>query len=105
LRLVKKRKIIHSHFYFNFAAINKEKMNTLELKESFHTLIESIEDKNLLQRLYSQFKAEISQEEGNLWKKLSAIEQYDLLESYEESKKAENLTSYEEMKQKHQKWL
>ena len=49
-------------------------MGTLELRQDFHQLIDSIEDKIILQRFYKLFKAEISSKnKGELWKKLSVL--------------------------------
>ena len=81
-------------------------MGTHELRQDFHQLIDSIEDKIILQRFYKLFKAEVSSEnKGELWKKLSVLEQNDLLISYAESENPDNLISHNEMKKKHQKWL
>ena len=81
-------------------------MCTLELRKDFHQLIDSIEDKIILQRYYKLFKAEVSSEnKGELWKKLSVFEQNDILLAYTESENPDNLISHDEMKKKHQKWL
>jgi hypothetical protein len=80
-------------------------MNTLELKKNFHHLIDSIENESLLSNFYDLIKKRISSKEGELWDKLSLQEQEELLQAFEESDEPYNLTSHEEMKQKHKKWL
>ena len=80
-------------------------MNTLELKQNFHLLIDSIDNKKLLLNFYDLIKKRASAKEGQLWDKLSKQEQEELLLSLEESKNPENLIDHEEMKKKHTKWL
>lgn len=80
-------------------------MNTIELKKSFHQLIDSIDNENLLINFYDLIKKRSSDKEGQLWNKLSNQEQKELLLSLEESKNPENLIDHEEMKMKHKKWL
>jgi len=80
-------------------------MNTIELKQNFHNLIDSIDNENLLINFYDLIKKRSSAKEGQLWNKLTDQEQKELLLSLEESKNPENLISHEEMKMKHKKWL
>jgi len=80
-------------------------MNTIELKQSFHHLIDSIDNENLLINFYDLIKKRSSAKEGQLWNKLTDQEQKELLLSLEESKNPENLIDHEEMKTKHKKWL
>jgi hypothetical protein len=80
-------------------------MNTLELKRNFHNLIDSIDNESLLSGFYELLKTRITDKEGNLWKRLSEKEQEELLLSFEESEKPENLISHVEMRNKHEKWL
>ncbi|MDP3914969.1 MAG: hypothetical protein Q8R96_14660 [Bacteroidota bacterium] len=80
-------------------------MNTIELKQSFHHLIDSIDNENLLINFYDLIKKRSSAKEGQLWNKLTDQEQKELLLSLEESKNPENLIDHEEMKMKHKKWL
>lgn len=80
-------------------------MNTIELKKSFHQLIDSIDNENLLINFYDLIKKRSSAKEEQLWNKLSNQEQKELLLSLEESKNPENLIDHEEMKMKHKKWL
>ena len=80
-------------------------MNTIELKKSFHDLIDSIDNENLLINFYELMKKRTSIKEGQLWSRLTKQEQEELLSTLEESKNPENLTSHEKMKEKHKKWL
>lgn len=80
-------------------------MNTIELKQNFHHLIDSIDNENLLNNFYNLIKKRSSAKEGQLWNRLTTQEQEELLLSLEESKNPENLIGHEEMKRKHNKWL
>lgn len=80
-------------------------MNTIELKQNFHQLIDSIDNKKLLLNFYDLIKKRSSAKEGQLWDKLSQQEQEELLISLEESKNPDNLTDHEDMKKKFKKWL
>jgi hypothetical protein len=80
-------------------------MNTIELKKSFHLLIDSIDNENLLVNFYDIIKKRSSAKEGQLWEKLTNKDKEELLLALEESEDPENLISHEEMKKKHHKWL
>jgi hypothetical protein len=80
-------------------------MDTLELKKSFHHLIDSTENDDLLLGFFELLKNRTSAREGQLWERLSKTEQEELLTSLEESQSSYNLISHSEMKKKHRKWL
>jgi hypothetical protein len=80
-------------------------MTTIELKNNFHHLIDSIENENLLQKFYELMLRKRSTKEGMLWGKLSKDEMDELLLANEECENSENLISHEEMKQTYAKWL
>ncbi len=80
-------------------------MNTLELKNSFHTLIDSINNDSLLMSLYDIMKSRTSTRDGQMWNNLSRLEQEELLLALEESENPETLISNDDMKKKHKKWL
>jgi hypothetical protein len=80
-------------------------MDTIKVKKNFHTLIDSINNENLLINFYDIMKTRISTQDGQLWNRLSKIEQEELLLALEDSKNPENLISNEEMKKKHKGWL
>lgn len=80
-------------------------MTTIELKNNFHHLIDSIENENLLLRFYELMKSRSISKEGKLWSRLSKEEQDELLMALAESDKEENLISHDKMMKKHKKWL
>jgi hypothetical protein len=81
------------------------RMTTLELKNNFHQLIDSIENENLLLKFYDLMRNRSIAKEGNLWSRLSKEEQHDLLSAFNESENEENLINQNEMMKKHKKWL
>jgi hypothetical protein len=80
-------------------------MTTLELKNSFHHLIDSIDNENLLLKFYDLMKSRTSSKEGNLWSRLTNEEQEELLSAFKESENEENIISHNEIMKKHKKWL
>ncbi len=80
-------------------------MNTIELKNNFHNLIDSIKNEAILMQFYElMLKAKDSQE-GKLWSRLTKEEQKELFLSELESCDENNLIANEQMKTKHKKWL
>ena len=80
-------------------------LNTIELKKSFHNLIDSIDNAKLLENFYDLIKKRTSSKDGQLWNSLSKKEREELLLAFEESEDPANLKSHEEMKKKNEKWL
>lgn len=80
-------------------------MTTLEIKNSFHHLIDSIDNDQLLLKFYELMKNRTSTKEGTLWARLTKEEQEELLSAFEESNDEENLIGHDEMMKKHKKWL
>ena len=80
-------------------------MNTIEIKQNFHHLIDNIDNENLLISFYDLIMKRTTAKEGQLWNKLTEQEQQELILSFDESKKPENLIDHEDMKKKHKKWL
>jgi hypothetical protein len=80
-------------------------MTTIELKDNFHHLIDSIDNEILLLRFYDLMKSRTISKEGKLWSRLTKEEQEELLMAFEESEKEENLLSHDEVMKKHKKWL
>ena len=80
-------------------------MTTVELKNNFHHLIDSIENENLLQKFYELMLRKRLTRDGMLWKKLSKDEIEELLSANEECEESENLIPHDEMKKKHAEWL
>jgi len=80
-------------------------MTTIELKHSFHQLIDSIDNENLLQKFYELMLRKRTAKDGALWKSLSNEEIDELLKSNEEVEHQENQISHDEMRKKYSKWL
>jgi hypothetical protein len=80
-------------------------MNTLELRNNFHNLIDSIENESLLLKFYDIIRKKNHSHKGELWNRLTKEEQIELLQAEQESKFSKNLISNKEMKKKHKKWL
>jgi hypothetical protein len=80
-------------------------MTTLELKNNFHHLIDSIENENLLKTFYELMLRKRASKDGRLWSMLSTDEIEELLTANEESENPDNLIPHEEMKKKYSKWL
>ncbi len=80
-------------------------MNTLEIKNNIHHLIDNIDNENLLLNFYHILKNRTTTKDGDLWARLTKEEKEDLISAFEESKEDYNLIPNEEMKKKHKKWL
>ncbi|MCF8231972.1 MAG: hypothetical protein K9J27_07265 [Bacteroidales bacterium] len=80
-------------------------MESSELKNRIHHLVDNIENPGLLNRLYEILKNTQQMEEGELWSRLTYEEQKELLKAFDESEDQDNLISHDEMKAKHGKWL
>ena len=80
-------------------------MNTIELKNNFHQLIDTIDNETLLKKFYTIMSRAKENTDGKLWKKLSPEERNELLLSYEESENDNNLIPHSEIRKKYEKWL
>jgi len=80
-------------------------MTTIQLKNDFHKLIDTIDDRSILITFYDILSKAKRSKEGKLWNKLSLSEQKELLEIEKESFTAKNLVSQAKMKEKYAKWL
>jgi len=80
-------------------------MTTIELKNNFHHLIDSIDNENLLKEFYELMLRKRTSKDGRLWAMLSKDEIEELLAVNEESENSENLIPHEEMKKRYSKWL
>lgn len=80
-------------------------MKSIELKNNFHSLIDSINNELILSKFYSLMQKAKEPKEGKLWNVLSAKEQEELLQADIESNDDIQLISGEEMRKKHNKWL
>jgi len=80
-------------------------MNTIELKNDFHNLIDKIENENLLIKFYELIQKKMSSKNGQLWNQLAVEEQEELLKAEKESNDEGNLIDWQIIKEKHKKWL
>jgi hypothetical protein len=80
-------------------------MTTIEIRKNFHSLIDSIDNENILLFFYDMMKRKSTSKEGQIWNKLSRDQKEELMLSNKESEDPKNLISHEEMKNKHKKWL
>jgi hypothetical protein len=80
-------------------------MTTIEIRKNFHSLIDSIDNENILLFFYDMMKRKSSSKEGQIWNKLSRDQKEELMLSNKESEDPMNLISHGEMKNKHKKWL
>jgi hypothetical protein len=80
-------------------------MTTVELKNNFHHLIDSIDNDSLLQRFYELMSRKSESVDGSLWNRLTIEEQEELLSVESEINYPNNLISHDEMKKRHSKWL
>lgn len=76
-------------------------MTTLEIKTSFHNLIDSIEDNELLSQFYEIMRIKRASKDDGVWKLLTEKEREELLLSNSESNNEANLISNEEVKKKY----
>ena len=80
-------------------------MSLNTLKYEFHQLIDTIQDKDLLQQFLEAMQYSTSQKEGTLWRSLTENQQEKVMLSYEESLDKDKLIPLDEVAKKHQKWL
>jgi hypothetical protein len=80
-------------------------MNTIELRNNFHQLIDSINNESILNKFYSIMTKMNDRTDGKLWGRLSLEEQEELIRADIDSKDLSNLIPHEEIQKKHKKWL
>lgn len=93
-------------YYLIFVTFVKSNgMNALEIKTNFHHLIDQITNEQLLIKLYHIMEQASSNNDGQLWSRLTEDEQEELFKIEREIQSDQNLISNEQMQSKHQKWL
>lgn len=80
-------------------------MTTIELKNNFHHLIDSINNDNILSKFYAIMAKMKERNDGKLWARLSVEEQEELVRSDIDSNDPANLIPQSEIQKKHNKWL
>jgi hypothetical protein len=80
-------------------------MNTVEIKNSFHKLIDRIDNEKILSRFYEILERASAVKDGSLWERLSSEEKQELLKIDLETDSEDNLIPLQSLKEKHKKWL
>jgi hypothetical protein len=80
-------------------------MTTIEIRKNFHSLIDSIDNENILLFFYDLMKRKSTTKEGQIWNRLSNDQKQEILLSAQESENPDNLISHEDLKNKNKKWL
>lgn len=80
-------------------------MNTVEIKNNFHKLIDRIDNNNILSKFYSILEQASTVKDGQLWNKLTEEEKQELLRIDNETDNNENLIPHSAIQAKHKKWL
>jgi len=80
-------------------------MNTIEIKNNFHKLIDRIDNNNILSKFYSILEQASTLKDGQLWNKLTEEEKNELFLIDNETDNNQNLISHSTIQEKHKKWL
>jgi len=80
-------------------------MGTTQLKNSFHHLIDSIDNERILAKFFGLMSKSKDSVDGQLWSRLTKKEQEELLLSDIESENPKNIISHAIIQKKHSKWL
>jgi hypothetical protein len=80
-------------------------MNTIELRNSFHQLIDSFNNENALSKFYSIMLKMDENKDGTLWSRLNSDDRNELERADFESNEDSNLIPQHEILNKHKKWL
>jgi hypothetical protein len=77
-------------------------MSAHDLKNNFHKLIDTVNDKELLKYFYDAF---LFSSKKSFLQDLTAQKKKELLESFKESGNERDLIAHGYVKEKHKKWL
>lgn len=80
-------------------------MNTIDLRNNIHNLIDKIDNNNLLIRFYELLQKRVDSKDGQFWSRMTEKEQKELLLSEAEADDKNNLIDSDELFEKHKKWL
>ncbi len=79
-------------------------MNTIELRNSFHKLIDKIDNDSILTKFYILLERASVNKESQLWERLSEDEKQELLQIDSEIEDKKNLIPHAKIQEKHKKW-
>ena len=80
-------------------------MNTIEIKNNFHKLIDRIDNDIILSRFYEILEKASAVKDGSLWDRLTSEEKQELLQIDSETDSEDDLIPLQTIKDKHKKWL
>ena len=79
-------------------------MDKMQLKNNIHTFIDQIDNLEVLKEYYSELKAVVKAQKTSVWNTLSEEQKKEVLASFEESKRDENLMDTSEVMKRYDKW-
>ena len=78
---------------------------SIRIKDDLHSLIDKIDNDDLLEMVYKILNSRNKGTEGELIGSLSEEQKKELYESYDESQDESNLIDLNELRAKHSKWF
>jgi hypothetical protein len=66
-------------------------MGTVELKTNIHSIVDDIQNEQLLQTIYDFLKSRANNKTGKMWNSLSQEEKNEVLSAYDESENDDDL--------------
>ncbi len=79
--------------------------NSIEIKDNIHTLIDKIDNRELLEIFYEPLNSRVWKREGQLLEDLTPEQKKELYEAYDESIDESTLINLKDLKVKHFKWF
>lgn len=79
--------------------------NSTNIKEDIHTLIDKLENNELLEIVYQLLNSKDQNQEGELVSNLTPKQKKELYNAYDESLDDSNLIDLDNLKAKHLKWF
>ena len=78
---------------------------SVRIKDDLHSLIDKIDNNELLEMVYQLLDSKNKSSEGELINSLTEDQKKELYESYDESLDESNLIDLDKLKSKHSKWF
>ena len=78
---------------------------SVRIKDNLHSLIDKIDNDELLEMVYQLLNSRNKNTEGELIRGLSENQKKELYESYDESHDESNLIDLDKLRAKHSKWF
>jgi len=76
-----------------------------QIKDDLHSLIDKIDNNDLLEMVYQLLESRNKNTEGELIKNLSEEQKIELYKSFDESQDESNLIDLDSLRAKHSKWF